>query len=355
MAVTNKSLNLANKYRPQTFADTVGQDAIKQILSHELKTNTIKRCMLFCGAHGCGKTTSGRIFAKEIEPCTTNIIEINCADHTGIDDVRQLIIEPSRSKPLQGQYKIFILDECHLLTNQSQNGLLKILEEPPSYCIFILCTTDPQKVLPTILSRVVRYDFQLISHEDIVNRLNYILNSELQQSDNCGIQSWTQDALGYIAMQSAGHMRDAITTTQKCISYSPNLTVEVVEKVVGVTSFEILFNILDCILNKQTEQLVMKIDELEKTGMDLKLFIKNFLQFVLDVNKYIILKTETNSNNISFTMIPPSMEPRLAGYNVSQRPALKSLLRNLLELNSSIRWETTVKPVLESNLLLEVL
>lgn len=300
-------------------------------------------------------TTTARIYANEIEPCKSNIIEINCADHTGVDDIRQLVIEPSRQKPLQGKYKVFILDENHMLTVQAQSALLKILEEPPSYCIYIMCTTDPQKVLPTILSRTFRYDFQLISYQGIVDRLNYILTTEKSLPNNCGIQSWDMDSLNYIALQSRGHLRDAITTLQKVVSFDGNITVNSVEKVLGVTSFEILFNVLDCIISKNDQLLIQQLDNLNKSGINLKLFVKNFLQFVLDVNKYLILKTETNNTSLDFTLIPPSYVGRLVNYNVSHRPILKNLLRTLLQLNSSLRWETDVKPVLETNLLMEVL
>lgn len=300
-------------------------------------------------------TTDARIFAREIESNESNIVEINCADHTGVDDVRQLVIEASKTKPLVGNYKIFILDEVHMLTVQSQNALLKILEEPPAHCIYIMCTTDPQKILGTILSRAFRYDFQLISHQGIVNRLNYILQQEQQDPNGCGVQSWLPEAINMIATASKGHLRDAINLTEKVISYTKNITTETVEKVLGVTSYEILFSILDSILAKNETVLLQSIDKLTKSGMDLKLFVKNFLQFVLDINKYIILKTETNNTAITLTTIPPSYEARLVNYNVSHRPALKSLLHKLLELNSSLRWETNVKPVLETELLLETI
>lgn len=346
---------LAVKWRPKSWSEVVEQDAIKQILSEELKSGKLKRCLLFTGGAGTGKTTSSRIFGREIEPNESNIIEINCADHTGVDDVRQLVIEASKTLPLVGKYKIFILDEVHMLTVQSQNALLKILEEPPAHCIYIMCTTDPQKILGTILSRAFRYDFQLISHKGIVDRLQYVLTQEQQDPNGCGVQSWTQEALEYIALSAKGHMRDALTLLDKTISYTKNITPEAVEKVLGVTSYEILFNVLDSILTKNDILLLQSIDNLTKSGMDLKLFVKNFLQFVLDINKYIILKTETNNTAITLTTIPPSYESRLINYNNSHRPALKSLLHRLLELNSSLRWETNVKPVLETDLLLEVI
>lgn len=322
---------------------------------YDSQIENIDKCFVLANGIITHNTTSARIFAKEIESTVSNIIEINCADHTGIDDARQLIIEPSKSKPLVGAYKIFILDEVHMLTVQSQNALLKLFEEPPSFCIYIMCTTDPQKVLSTILSRCFRYDFQLISHQGIVNRLNYILTQEQQDPNGCGVQSWNMDALNFIALHSKGHMRNSIVTLEKSLAFDKHLTIQNVEKVLGVTGFEDMFKVLDSILNKQQDILLQSLDNIEKSGIDLKLFIKNFLQFVLDINKYIILKTECPNTLVQFTMIPPSYENRLQQYNVAHRQALKQLLQLLLQLNSLVRWETNVKPVLETNLLLEIL
>ncbi len=347
---------LYNIYRPKKFDDVEEQFAVKQILGHELKNNQVKGVLLFTGGAGTGKTTSARIFANELEPSRSNIIEINCADHTGVDDVRSLVIESSKTKPLHGKYKIFILDEVHMLTVQSQNALLKLLEEPPSYCIYIMCTTDPQKILGTILSRSFRYDFQLISQQGIVKRLNYILEQEKQIPDGCGVESWTQEALDMIATLAGGHMRNAIANLDKIVSFSKNITVTDVEKVAGVTSYQLLFDMLDCLLAKDETLLLSRIDQIAKSGMDLKLFVKNFLSFVLDINKYVILKTEsTNDSYKSLIQIPTSYADRLVQYNISHRKELKGLLRLLIELNSSLRWETTVRPVLETNLLLQVL
>lgn len=352
--MAGKSLFL--KYRPRVWNDVVEQDAIKQILNYELSTNQLKRVLLFTGPAGCGKTTSARIFANEIESNKSNIIEINCADHTGVDDVRSLIIDASKTKPLSGKYKIFILDECHQFTVQSQNALLKILEEPPKHCVYILCTTDPQKVLSTILSRTFRYDFQLISHKGIMDRLNYILNTELNSPDGCGIQTWEQNAIDLIATSSGGHMRDAINLLDKSISYSKYLTIDVVTKVLGVTNYDILFTILDSILNKDETQLLSGLDNLSKSGIDLKLFVKNFLSFVLDVNKYVILKKEPNISEImDYIKIPKTFTQKMLSYNMSHGQMLKKLLTTLISLNSSLKWETNVRPVLESCLLLEII
>ena len=354
MAEIKTRIALALKYRPKVFSDVVEQVAIKQILAGELQTGNLKRCMLFTGPAGCGKTTNGRIFAHEIESNKGNIVEINCADHTGVDDVRKFIIEPSGVKPLAGNYKVFILDEVHMLTSQSQNALLKILEEPPAYCVYILCTTDPQKILGTILSRAVRYDFHLISHQGIINRLNYILEQEKSDPNGCGIQSWTEDALSLIATAAQGHLRDALTTTDKILSFTKNITEKDVETVLGVTGFDILFNLLDGLLLKNQSMVITTIDSLTKSGMDLKLFVKNFLSFVLDVSKYVTLRTEGVQNPIGYLTIPRTYEQKLIQYNATQKEQFRQILTVLLELNSSLKWETTVKPVLETNLLLLV-
>lgn len=240
-----------------------------------------------------------------------------------------------------------LVHNCHMLTAQAQNALLKLLEEPPAYCIFTLCTTDPQKVLTTILSRAYRYDFQKISMSGIISRLNYIL--ECEKNTGADIQGWTPDAINYIARQSNGGMRDAITLLDKCLSYTKNLTVDDVVSVLGVTNYDIQFEVLDSLLQKNESVLLQKIAQLYESGKDLKLFVKNFLTFVLDVNKFIILQNTESIN------IPNSYEQKLRMYNQSHRLYLKELLSKLVKLDADMRWETNPKTLLESTLLLEVI
>ena len=348
MSTVKTSQSLAVTYRPAKFNDVVEQDTIKQILNEQLSTGQLKRVLLFTGPAGTGKTTNARIFANEIEPCKANIIEINAADHTGVEDVRT-IIDNCKSKPLQGKYKVFIIDEVHSLSVNAFNALLKLLEEPPSYCIFIMCTTDPQKIIGTILSRAYRYDFQKISHKGIVNRLNYILESEKVKPDGCGIQTWEMDALNYIGKVANGGMRDAVTLLDKVISYSKNITVNDVVKVLGVTDYDIQFDIFNALYSKDETNLTIKLDELYKSGKDLKLFTKNFLSFVLDINKFITLRS------FEYIAIPATYEHKLVQYNASYKPYLKYLLTKLMELNTSMKWEVNPKTLLESSLLVEVL
>ena len=170
-------ISLAVKYRPKIFDDVVEQDTIKIILKQQITTGNIKNAYLFCGPAGDGKTTCARIFANEINNGYGNPIELDAASHNGVDDVRE-VIKQAQTKSLDSEYKIFIIDECHSISNTGWQAFLKLLEEPPAKSIFIFCTTDPQKIPKTILSRVQRYDFSRISQQGIVERLYSILQEE---------------------------------------------------------------------------------------------------------------------------------------------------------------------------------
>lgn len=172
--------SLAVKYRPKTFDDVVEQSSIKVILEQQLSTGTFKHAYLFCGGAGTGKTTCARIFANEINKNSGNPIEIDAASNNGVDDVRE-IIQQAKTKSLDSEYKVFIIDECHSLSNTAWQAMLKLIEEPPAKSIFIFCTTDPQKIPKTILSRVQRYDFNRISQEGIVKRLKHIIDKENEE------------------------------------------------------------------------------------------------------------------------------------------------------------------------------
>ena len=163
---------LAVKYRPQSFDDVTEQGTIKTILTQQISSGEIQHCYLFCGGAGTGKTTCARIFANEINHNQGNPIEMDAASNNGVDDVRN-ISQQALSKSLDSEYKVFIIDEAHSISNTGWQAFLKLLEEPPAKSVFIFCTTDPQKIPKTILSRVQRYDFQRISQQGIVHRLQY--------------------------------------------------------------------------------------------------------------------------------------------------------------------------------------
>ena len=194
---------LAVKYRPQTFDDVVEQNVIKAILQNQIDKNMVKNAYLFCGPAGCGKTTNGRLFAKYLNNNSfTNVMELDAASHNGVDDIRK-IVEDSQFKPIGTPYRLYIIDECHVLSGQAWQAALKTLEEPTPTSIFIFCTTDPQKIPATIISRVQRYDFQRITHSGIVNRLKYIIESENNEGHS---YTYDEDAISYIAKLADGGM-----------------------------------------------------------------------------------------------------------------------------------------------------
>ena len=223
---------LATKYRPKTFDDVVEQDSTKIILKQQLDSGEFQHAYLFVGGAGTGKTTCARIFANEINKHEGTSIELDAASHGGVDDVRN-IIQQAKTKSLDSEYKIFIIDECHSLSDTAWQAFLKLIEEPPAKSIFIFCTTNPEKIPKTILSRVQRYDFRRISQKGIVDRLSYILAEEDIPELEDGL-----NAVEYISKLADGGMRDAITLMDKCLSYSSELTVENIVKALGVADYD---------------------------------------------------------------------------------------------------------------------
>lgn len=330
---------LATKYRPTTFDDVVEQGSIKIILQEQIDTNTVKNGYLFVGSAGTGKTTCARIFAKEINKGQGTPIEMDAASNNSVEDIRN-IISQAQTKSLDSEYKIFIIDEAHSLSNSAWQAMLKTLEEPPAKSIFIFCTTDPQKIPKTILSRVQRYDFQRISKDGIVKRLNYICDKEA--IDMTG--SIESDALEYLAKLADGGMRDAITLMDKCLSYSTELTVENVVKALGVANYDVMFSLLDNLIEHKTDVVLGHIDSIYKSGIDMKQFTRTFTEFVLDVCKYGLTK------DFGLLKIPNIYQSELDSYGDYEYLMAKSLLNVLIELNSEIRWDTNPKYSIEAKL-----
>ena len=288
---------LANKYRPKRFEDVSEQGAIKTIIENQIKDNDIRNAYLFCGGAGTGKTTCARIVADMINDGKGKPIELDAASNNSVDDVRK-IINDSKFKALDSKYKIYIIDECNSLSNAAWQAMLKLLEEPPASTIFIFCTTDPQKIPRTILSRVQRYNFQRISKEGIIKRLKYIIEQENEEMCNKdGAITYEDAAIDYIAKQAQGGMRDAITTLDKCLQYNKNLSLENVVKVLssGVTPYE-LYDFTKLLLNKNTEAAIKKLDEFFMSGIDMGLLLNMYFEFLLNLQKYLILNNTSVSN-----------------------------------------------------------
>lgn len=264
--------NLAATYRPIKIEDVIGQEQAKAILLTHL-SNKPKSSYLLCGNAGTGKTTCARIFAHSLNNSNFNIIEINAADNTGVDGVRKIITDASRV-PIGTPYKIFILDECHMLSTQAWNALLKLIEEPPDSVVFLFCTTDPHKIPGTIMSRVLRVDFKRIDLNLIVKRLAWILEQEQ-------LPPIEESSLKYIAQLANGGMRDAISLLDKVLGYGVEVTQDLINSALGTVGAETSYHLLECILNNDVLQTVNMIDSLSVNNLDYKAWIMDFRRFVV--------------------------------------------------------------------------
>ena len=335
--------SLSIKYRPTSFNDMTEQSAIKDILENQIKTKTFQHGYLFTGPSGTGKTTSARIFANMINDGNGNPIEVDAASNSGVDNIRQ-IIEDAKRKPLDAEYKIFIVDECHSLSLESWQALLKTLEEPPKFTIFIFCTTDPQKIPATILSRVQRYNFQKISNEGIVDRLNIILEKESDEIDNISCKlNWEQDALEFISKVSSGGMRDAITLLDKCLSLSHDVTLENVLKTIGSEDYSTFITFLSALEKKEKEISIKVIEDVYNAGKDVKQFMKDFSKFVLEVGKYALYK------NFNYISLPNTLENELENLIDD---SLFDIMDFVVSLNNQIKWENDSKTLIELSILI---
>ena len=331
--------SLAVKYRPKDFSDLTEQGAIKDILTNQIETKTFQHGYLFTGPAGTGKTTSARIFANMINQGKGTPIEVDAASNSGVDNIRQ-IIDDAKKKPLDAEYKIFIIDECHALSSGAWQAMLKLLEEPPKFSIFILATTDPQKIPATILSRVQRFQFNKISNDGITLRLMRILTCE-------GLEShYEPNALEFISKVSNGGMRDAITLLDKCLSLSNELTLENVLKTIGSESYETCFGFLDQLSLGQAD-CISYIEEVFNAGKDVKQFMKEFAKFVLDVEKYLIY------NKFDYISIPQTQE------NIDYLDAFKEnregvfdVMELVVNINNKIKWDSDPKTLIELEILL---
>lgn len=282
---------LYRKKRPKTFEDVIGQEHIVITLKNQIKANRIAHAYLFCGTRGTGKTSTAKIFAKAVncensqdgEPCghcslcqsidegrTMNIIEIDAASNNGVDNVRE-IREEVKYTPTEGKYKVYIIDEVHMLSTGAFNALLKTLEDPPAHVIFILATTDPQKIPATILSRCQRFDFRRISTDSITKRLKaYMKEENIEVEDK---------ALSYIARLAEGSMRDALSILDQCISfnYGERISFEKVLDVLGAVDYKVFFEFASILNKKESLETMELIDKIVMQGRDLSQFVMDFI------------------------------------------------------------------------------
>ena len=280
---------LSLKWRPKSFDQIVGQSHITHTLKNAISINRLAQAFLFSGPRGVGKTTTARVLASTVngldshEACL-DIIELDGASNRGIDEIRE-IRESVKFPPSSVEYKVYIIDEAHMLTEQAFNALLKTLEEPPKHVIFILATTDPQKMPQTILSRTQRYDFMRISSEVIVDRLHYILKKE-----NIDFE---ENAIELISQKSDGSMRDALSMLDQIIAYSDKIiNIDNLRSAIGLIDQEDMYSICKSILEQNTDKAIDLYHSILDAGVSSKLFVNDLIGFL---NQSMLLKVNKNN------------------------------------------------------------
>jgi len=265
--------DLTRQYRPKDWESIIGQDHLVKTLTNEIKADAVGHAYLFCGPRGTGKTTTGRVFAGYLD---AHVIELDAASNNGVENIRNLrddvLFLPTDGK----KYKVYIIDEVHMLTAGAFNAFLKTLEEPPNHVIFILATTDPQKIPTTILSRCQRFDLRRITVADIVSRLAYICESESIKIE----EEVSRDVLEYIARSVDGGMRDAIKLLQKCTSLDETISVQTVVDALGSVNEVHLETMESLLLNKDVANVIINFNELILNGIDVKVFLADLVDYI---------------------------------------------------------------------------
>ena len=338
---------LYRRFRPMTFKEIVGQEHITTTLRNQVMADRVGHAYLFTGCRGCGKTSSAKVLARAVnclnpkdgEPCNecdickaaldgslTDIVEMDAASNNSVDDIRAIRDEVN-FLPTVAKYRVYIIDEVHMLTPGAFNALLKTLEEPPKHVKFILATTEPQKLPATILSRCQRFDYKKISEQDIVGNLKKIC-------DECKIE-YAEDALDLIAELSEGAMRDALSILERCSQGDENsITKEKVKDLVGIPKLEYVAGIVSSILNYDVEKSVNICNSVILEGKDLNNFLWEIIKYVKDL---MVLKTAKTSSNIY------SDEDKKVMQNLADNTNKDTLLKiiyALSDLESELKWSS---------------
>lgn len=345
---------LYRAYRPQKFSDVVGQQHIIKTLQNAIKLNKVAHAYLFCGPRGTGKTTLAKIMAKalncehgpSIEPCDecevckgiqkgsiTDVVEIDAASNNGADDIRALR-DSVKYLPSVGRYKVYIIDEVHMLSNAAFNALLKTLEEPPKHVVFILATTEPYKLPNTILSRCQRFDFQAISVDDILRRLKIVAEAE-----NVNM---SEEAFNQIAASAEGGMRDALSLFDQTISYSVNeqITLDDVLAVSGNVSYLKLIELLNNCLNGENTSALKIVDSILKEGKEVPRIINDLILLLRDILLYknnAVLEEKLQFKNAEFIKFTKAIPSKL----------IYSWLDELNDANNNMRFSNQKRAYLE--------
>ncbi|MDO5807217.1 MAG: DNA polymerase III subunit gamma/tau [Lachnospiraceae bacterium] len=352
---------LYRKFRPDTFEDVKGQDHIVKTLKNQIRADRAGHAYLFCGTRGTGKTTIAKILAKAVNcehpidgsPCnecascraiaagaSMNVIEIDAASNNGVENIRE-IREEVAYPPTEGKYKVYIIDEVHMLSIGAFNALLKTLEEPPSYVIFILATTEAHKIPVTILSRCQRYDFRRISQETILKRLQDLMEQEHVEAE--------EKALRYVARKGDGSMRDSLSLLDQCIAFymGETLTYDRVLDVLGAVDTEVFSELLDHILKDRITDSIALLDRLILDGRDLTQFVSDFTWYLRNL---MLIKASDDMEDI-LDVSTENLAQLKKEAAVIRSDSLMRYIRIFSELSGTIRYAVNKRVMLEMALI----
>ena len=336
-AIMENFIVSARKYRPSTFRSVVGQENITSTLKNAIRNNQVAQAFLFCGPRGVGKTTCARIFAKalncehltdDFEPCNTcdscnafnnsasfNVFELDAASNNSVEGIRELV-DQVRIPPQGAKYKVYIIDEVHMLSGAAFNAFLKTLEEPPAYAKFILATTEKHKILPTILSRCQVYDFKRINDNDIVRHLQYVAQQE-------GVTA-EEDALRVVAAKADGALRDALSIFDQLVSFSgKNITYKETIQNLNVLDVDNYFQVMDMVLSEDVSGALLLLDDILAKGFDAQNFINGFATHIRN------LLLAQNPGTVQLLQMSDTIKQKL---QVQAQKADRMLLTRALEL-----------------------
>ena len=348
---------LYRKFRPDSFQDVKGQDAIVRTLKNQIRAQRIGHAYLFCGTRGTGKTTVAKILAKAVNcehpidgnPCnecetckaiaagnSMNVIEIDAASNNGVDNIREIREEVAYS-PTSGKYKVYIIDEVHMLSIGAFNALLKTLEEPPSYVIFILATTEAHKIPITILSRCQRYDFKRIARTTIVDRLRELMDEEQVEVED--------KALRYIAKKGDGSMRDALSLLDQCIAFylGEKLTYEHVLDVLGAVDTDEFSKLLREVLDGDVTQVILHLENMIMQGRDLTQLVNDFTWYLRNL---LLLKSSDNMEDV-LDVSAENLEQLKEEAAMVRDDTLMRYIRIFSDLSNQIRFATQKRVLVE--------
>jgi len=324
--------NLAAKYRPKTLEDMTEQSIVVDIINNICNAPELThRNFLFIGPAGCGKTSISKIIARKLNGGSLdsdgNLIEIDAASHNGVDSMRE-IVKQARIYPVGAKYKIIVVDECHALSQAAWQVALLTIEEQPAMSVFCWCTTNPEKIPATILSRVQTFQLSKISLNGINNRLKYIIEQENKEGRNI---TYDDDAILYLSKLAQGGMRNGITLLDKALSFDNHITIQTLEKSLGLPSYDDYFELLNAIAKKDNQKIIEIINTTYNSGVNFVKWFDNFFSFITNIVKFIYLQ------DINQTMIPGIYQDKIAKYGTAHSALCLKLSNKLVKMNQELK------------------